>query len=671
MLQIALALAAQHFPVFPCDPARPGDESSGKNPIGYLAPNGFKDATTDAAKIQAWWAAEPHANVGIAVPPGYSVIDVDPRNGGSLEALAPLGLPPTYTVRTGSGGWHLWFRMPEGTKLPGKLPRHIYGEGLDTRNGGGGYVIAPGCHHWTGGRYAVETPTAIAEAPPSLTALAYKPTDDAAFFAELDAGERRINDERIDALVAQLAPYYVKGRRHDMAKNLGGWLKQRGWSPEDVGALLLRLPSENPTMRVKAALAAFSIAKPFGWTELQGMLGAHAAMSLETWAPNPRQELEDRHAAIVQAVVDRGLPPALAPPPMTAATRGGLMERLQIAATAPPPVPTCFDALNVPMRGGLRLGKLTVIGGAPKAGKTSLIRQIADGLCRHPGVAVGWLAIDEEPAGIDARRLQAIGIHRDRAERPDAETLARAAGELMPLAFEVFDSGEGWDVENVAAEMARLYPNHFRVLAVDSLQTARTSRTARISLKAEIIDDVLNTLKLIARHPSTACHVIASSELNRTAYANAKLAEDLNDLAAFKGSGGVEYYAHTLLILQSIEGGVAVGMPKNRTGDCASFYLEQNRQTSDFHPLHQDPRESNRQAKLDTLADSLEAQLRQVAYPGISLAEVKRQNAVKPDVLKAALAKLVEEKRVICAIGMRGKPVWRHVDCRPLSEGGY
>lgn len=86
------------------------------------------------------------ANVGIltGAASGVWVLDVDPRNGGDAslagleEEFGPL--PATYRVRTGSGGWHLYFAL-DGLTIrndnDGKLR-----VGLDVK-GEGGYVVAP------------------------------------------------------------------------------------------------------------------------------------------------------------------------------------------------------------------------------------------------------------------------------------------------------------------------------------------------------------------------------------------------------------------------------------------------------------------------------------------------------------------------------------------------
>ena len=169
----ARALAAEGFRVFPChtaleDGCSCGSEcaSPGKHP---RTPNGCKDATSDAATIEAWWRRWPDANVGVATGGGLVVIDLDGFDAQSvLEALAAQHdeLPETRAVRTGrDGGRHLWFRhREEGGKLRNSSGR--LGKGIDTR-GDGGYVLAPPSLHASGRRYSWERPDASLAVLPS------------------------------------------------------------------------------------------------------------------------------------------------------------------------------------------------------------------------------------------------------------------------------------------------------------------------------------------------------------------------------------------------------------------------------------------------------------------------------------------------------------------------
>lgn len=124
----------------------------------FAGTRGFKDATTDHAKIAQWWTQHPTAGIGSPVPEGFFVLDIDPRHGGeeSLEKLIEENgpLPPTVTTRTGSGGRHLRFRMPRG--YHGSQLRGSIGPGLDVKAGGKGYVVLPPSPHRSGQTYSFE-----------------------------------------------------------------------------------------------------------------------------------------------------------------------------------------------------------------------------------------------------------------------------------------------------------------------------------------------------------------------------------------------------------------------------------------------------------------------------------------------------------------------------------
>jgi hypothetical protein len=147
----ALSYAAQGFPVFPC--------KIDKKPY---TTHGFKDATADINTIMAWWDQWPDASIGIPTA-GYTVLDVDPKNGGD-KTLAEWtekhgALPVTPTARTGSGGLHYWFKGSARCSVNKKA-------GLDIRSDGG-YVVVPPSLHPSGNRYEWinDLRTPMAEAP--------------------------------------------------------------------------------------------------------------------------------------------------------------------------------------------------------------------------------------------------------------------------------------------------------------------------------------------------------------------------------------------------------------------------------------------------------------------------------------------------------------------------
>jgi Bifunctional DNA primase/polymerase, N-terminal len=123
-----------------CSCRDPGCGQPAKHPLGSLVPHGVKDATTNRARVLAWWTRHPQANIGLATGHRFDVLDVDGRTGG--------------------GGWHFYL-APTG--LGNVHPRGL--EHVDWR-GRGGYVVAPPSRHasgqpyqWLAGR-ALDTPPA-------------------------------------------------------------------------------------------------------------------------------------------------------------------------------------------------------------------------------------------------------------------------------------------------------------------------------------------------------------------------------------------------------------------------------------------------------------------------------------------------------------------------------
>jgi hypothetical protein len=122
----------------------------GKHPLGSLVPHGVKDATTNRARILAWWTRNPQANIGLATGHLFDVLDVDGPQGEQairtlaaehrLESSGPL-------VRTGGSGWH-YYLHPTG--LANAHPRDLVS--VDWR-GRGGYVVAPPSRHASGHPY--------------------------------------------------------------------------------------------------------------------------------------------------------------------------------------------------------------------------------------------------------------------------------------------------------------------------------------------------------------------------------------------------------------------------------------------------------------------------------------------------------------------------------------
>lgn len=142
MIDLALAYAANGWPVFPLEP-------QGKQPIGRLVPNGLKNATTDETTIRHWWDQQPDANIGIPTGVAFDAGDLDNDEAmkGFISVCAEHGSDPRGLPRTKTGrGRHVLF-APTG--LGNKVNVLL---GMDWR-GKGGYIVAPGSIHPNGEKY--------------------------------------------------------------------------------------------------------------------------------------------------------------------------------------------------------------------------------------------------------------------------------------------------------------------------------------------------------------------------------------------------------------------------------------------------------------------------------------------------------------------------------------
>jgi len=150
MLDAALWYARQGIPIFPCSPLD-------KKP---LTASGFKDATTDEMRIQAWWQRWPNAMIGAPTGPASGMwmfdTDQDPAKNKDGEAelvklVARYGpLPGTLTSITPRGGRHRFFIWPNGIDIRNSASK--VADGIDVR-GDGGYACLPPSRTATGAVY--------------------------------------------------------------------------------------------------------------------------------------------------------------------------------------------------------------------------------------------------------------------------------------------------------------------------------------------------------------------------------------------------------------------------------------------------------------------------------------------------------------------------------------
>lgn len=155
LLQAALEYARRGWAVLPlhtpingvCDCSKGPDcgRNTGKHP---WTRNGLTDATTNELKIRGWWRDRPIANIGLAVPEGYVVVDVDGQHGQQQLQAEGKHLVAT-AIQTSGRGAHYVYRTREKVGPRSEfIPSSAEGahDGVDLR-GPGSYILgAPSLH---------------------------------------------------------------------------------------------------------------------------------------------------------------------------------------------------------------------------------------------------------------------------------------------------------------------------------------------------------------------------------------------------------------------------------------------------------------------------------------------------------------------------------------------
>jgi KaiC/GvpD/RAD55 family RecA-like ATPase len=243
--------------------------------------------------------------------------------------------------------------------------------------------------------------------------------------------------------------------------------------------------------------------------------------------------------------------------------------------------PTGLARLDDLTGGGPVFGSRWYVLGAPDAGKTLLLLQLAHVLALA-GVVVGFLAVDEEADDIVTRLAQRLGhFRRDCESRCDA-FVGTLASELEGLGIYLYDAGEtieraGKHLAERAKERGKrsaLFIDSVQAVVCDDIIAAKREPSTR-----EIVNANVRAIRACAtEHRMFVC---ATGEMNRAAYRSIDEAEQ-DDMASGKESGAIEYSARVMLALRRADDGalVAVNVVKNKHGESyVQFHLAVARPT--------------------------------------------------------------------------------------------
>ncbi|MGE0145653.1 MAG: bifunctional DNA primase/polymerase [Planctomycetota bacterium] len=587
--------------------------------------HGFRDATTDQRQIEEWWARWPDAQIGVATgEAGLLVVDLDldePRQRDGLRAFAQLvdehGLDDCGLVAsTPRGGEHRFFAMPQppirsGTDVLRGIGTTV--RGIDVR-AEGGYVVLPSAaspgRAWTTGdpfetwEDDGEQRGHLGAAPEWLLALLRERSSPTTSSSGPTVGLNSATAAPVDAeLLRDLrrALPWIESDPRDAWIRVGMGLRSTGWG--------------EPAYDLWC-----------GWSKTSSKFDEREQRrQWESLSEYRADASEVTHRTIFWMALEAGMPRDSVP---EAAFEGGgasgtSSERREATLgttfadwerTRPiVRAQTGIASLDEFLRGGLPFGELAVLLGAPDAGKTMLLVELADSWASL-GHVVGILAVDEDPSGLATRFAQRRGFTREECEsgRPDAIAAFRdrtaAVDELVRF------YGEDWTVDLAAERVATIAAERGirGALLVDSLQTVRCrAETPKDGLR-EVVGLRVRALRRAAQDRGLA--VVTTSEMVRASYRARGV--DVADLAAGKESGSIEYQAKVLVALRSVRGEpdiVSLRIAKNKVGGrihdpddpADAIYLRVDRATqtiaeSDYRPaeeLEKPTREDARHSK--------------------------------------------------------------------------
>lgn len=226
ILAAALDYAKRGWPIIPC---RPLDKSP-------YTEHGVLDSTTDAKRIQEWWARWPRATIGLDVGgAGMMALDFDTKHGKTMAELIAgleerLGekLPETkLRARSPSGGEHWFYALGKDDIVPttaSRIAPHV-----DVRSHNGYVVAAPSAgYEWLSQGKPHHRTAAMLDT--ARTAIREKSADRDNWIIDPDLPENI--DRAVDWLKTK-AKIAIQGQGGDaMAYATAAYLKSLGISPE-------------------------------------------------------------------------------------------------------------------------------------------------------------------------------------------------------------------------------------------------------------------------------------------------------------------------------------------------------------------------------------------------------------------------------------------------------
>lgn len=281
----------------------------GQDKIPLIHWKEFQTRLPTEQEITEWWTKYPEANIGLVTGKISQITVVDVEKGGNWEQF-----PPTVTIQTGGGGWHLYYDYAPFDNKARIFP-------LTDIRGDGGYVVAPPSIHKSGNPYKV--------------LINYK--NHAPFPSDLFGGKKQTDWDSVTGGVG-------KGNRNDSASRM-------------VGKLLRAFPKEQWETAVWPLVESWNSrnSPPLGQRELRNVFQSickRAVSNVALYDNEPEEIIARTFTEVVEA---------------------GAKE---LIATRPEDIVSlCYPWLDEKLT-GLFKGELVIVGGETGSGKTTFVTNI-------------------------------------------------------------------------------------------------------------------------------------------------------------------------------------------------------------------------------------------------------------------------------------------------------
>ena len=231
MIESARQLAAAGIPTFPCSANKV--PAVGKGVDWKVVANLYPD--------QMQW---PSGVVGVPVPPGVTVIDLDTYKGVTRERVeralgCALPWDAALIQHTQSGGEHYAFAADWDARQDSDLFKDDIGKGFDTRCGGRGYIATGAGYQWAGnGLLALAYPGVMLPRLPDAARPALERVQREVTSTELPQGDRDLD------LIREALRHINADCSRSEWVSTGMALKHHFHDKQDIGFALFREWSE-------------------------------------------------------------------------------------------------------------------------------------------------------------------------------------------------------------------------------------------------------------------------------------------------------------------------------------------------------------------------------------------------------------------------------------------